>query len=69
MLEMLVEALEAMTGANASEAMFLDNVPHPVSSRLVLAHATPSHVHAFGIYWDNTSGTNNGHFTSFDWRG
>jgi len=67
--EMLDEALEAMTGAVATEPMYLENVPHPVSSRLGLAHATRSHVHAFGIDWDNTSGTNNGHFASFDWRG
>jgi hypothetical protein len=26
-------------------------------------------VHAFGIDWDNTSGTNKGHFASFDSRG
>jgi hypothetical protein len=67
--EMLDEALEAMTGAVATEPMYLENVPHPVSSRLGLAHATRSHVHAFGIDWDNTSGTNNGHFASFDSRG
>jgi hypothetical protein len=66
---MLDEALEGMTGANSSEAMYLENVPHPVSSRLGLAHATRSHLHAFGIDWDNTTGRNNGHFASFDWRG
>lgn len=36
---------------------------------LALAHATDSHVHAFGIDWDNTSGTNNGHFAPFNWQG
>ena len=49
--------------------MFLENVPHPVSQRLALAHATRSHVHAFGIDWDNTSGKNNGHFANFNWQG
>jgi hypothetical protein len=67
--EMLDEALEGMLGASGTEPMYVDNVPHPVNSRLALAHATRSHVHAFGIDWDNTSGHNNGHFAPFDWRG
>jgi len=67
--EMLDQALEGVAGANGSEPIYLDNVGHPVSTRLALAHGTRSHVHAFGIDWDNTSGTNNGHFASFDWRG
>jgi hypothetical protein len=67
--ELLIQSLEGATGANSNEPMFLDNVPHPVSSHLALAHATDSHVHAFGIDWDNTSGKNNGHFSSFSWRG
>jgi len=66
---LLDEALEGATGAKADEPMFLDNVPHPVSQRLALAHATRSHVHAFGIDWDNTSGKNNGHFAPFTWQG
>ena len=67
--EMLDQALEGMTGANGSEPIHLDNVPHPVNTRLALAHGTRSHVHAFGIDWDNASGKNNGHFAPFDWRG
>jgi hypothetical protein len=67
--ELLDEALDGATGADSNEPMFLDNVPHPVSQRLALAHATRSHVHAFGIDWDNTSGKNNGHFSSFSWQG
>jgi hypothetical protein len=67
--QMLDEALEGMLGVNGTEPMYVDNVPHPVNSRLALAHATRSHVHAFGIDWDNTSGRNNGHFAPFDWRG
>ena len=65
---MLDEALEGMLGANGAEPLYVDNVPHPVNSRLALAHATRSHVHAFGIDWDNTSGRNNAHFAPFDWR-
>jgi hypothetical protein len=66
---LLDEALEGATGATSGEPMFLENVPHPVSQRLALAHATDSHVHAFGIDWDNTSGKNNGHFSPFNWQG
>ena len=67
--QLLDEALEGATGANPSEPMFLENVPHPVNQRLALAHATDSHVHAFGIDWDDTSGKNNGHFATFNWQG
>ncbi|MDQ6669856.1 MAG: DUF1326 domain-containing protein [Chloroflexota bacterium] len=67
--EMLDQALEGMAGANGSEPIHLDNVPHPVNTRLALAHGTRSHVHAFGIDWDNTSGKNNGHYAPFDWQG
>jgi hypothetical protein len=40
----------------------------PANSRLALAHATASHLHAFGLDWDDTSGNNNGHFAPFNWR-
>ncbi len=39
-----------------------------VNSRLALAKATGSHLHAFGIAWDDASGRNNGHFAAFDWK-
>jgi hypothetical protein len=48
--------------------MYLENVPHPISSRLALARATRSHLHAFGLDWDDDSGRNNAHFAPFDWR-
>ena len=51
------------------EPFYIDNVGHPVSSRLALGLATGSHVHVGGIDWDDDSGTNNGHFYSFDWSG
>jgi hypothetical protein len=52
----------------ATEPMFLENTGHPVSSRLALAHASKSHVHALGLSWDDTSGRNNGHLAPFNWR-
>ena len=47
----------------------VDNTAHPVNSRLALAKATRSHMHAFGIDWDDDTGTRNGHFAPFSWNG
>ncbi|HEX8918818.1 MAG TPA: DUF1326 domain-containing protein [Chloroflexota bacterium] len=55
-------------GASPDEPMYLDNVPHPVNTRLALARAERSHLHAFGLDWDDTSGNNNGHYAPFHWR-
>ena len=67
--EMLDQAIEAPVGANGSDVMYVENVLHPIAQRLALAHATHSHVHAFGVDWDDTSGKNNGHFAPFSWQG
>jgi hypothetical protein len=60
-------AVEGIPGARAGEPIWFDNVGHPAASRLALAKASRSHMHAFGIDWDDTSGRNNGHFASFAW--
>jgi hypothetical protein len=60
-------AVEGIAGANQNEPISLDNVAHPAASRLALAKASRSHMHAFGINWDDTSGKNNGHFAPFNW--
>jgi hypothetical protein len=39
----------------------------PAASRRALAKASRSHMHGFGIDWDDTSGRNNGHFAPFAW--
>ncbi len=52
---------------NPEEAICLDNTAHPVNSRLSLAKATRSRIHAFGIDWDDATGTRNGHFAPFNW--
>lgn len=66
----LDQAIEGVVGAaNPDAPIYIDNVGHPANSRLGLAKATRSHVHAFGIDWDDTSGANNGHFAPFDWQG
>jgi hypothetical protein len=60
--------LEGTTGIGGDQ-LYLDGVGHPVSPRLALARAKKSHVHVFGIDWDQMDGRNNGHFASFDWKG
>jgi hypothetical protein len=54
---------------NPQEAICVDNTAHPANSRLSIAKATRSSFHAFGINWDDTSGTRNGHFAPFAWAG
>jgi hypothetical protein len=38
-----------------------------VNSRLSLAKATRSRFNVFGIRWDDSTGTRNGHFAPFAW--
>jgi hypothetical protein len=64
---MLDLAIEGVTGANQQDPIFFDNVGHPAASRLALARASRSHLHGFGIDWDDTAGGNNGHFAPFAW--
>jgi hypothetical protein len=49
------------------QPLTIDNTGHPVNSRLALARALRSHVHALGLDWDDTSGKNNGHYAPFNW--
>ena len=62
------QALEGTYGIGG-EPLHLDNTGHPVNNRLALATAKRSHLHAFGIDWDQEDGRNNGHYAPFDWRG
>ncbi len=55
--------------SNPGEAIGVDNTAHPVNSRLSLAKATRSRFNVFGINWDDTTGTKNGHFAPFAWAG
>jgi hypothetical protein len=56
-------------GANPDEPLYVDNNLHWANTRLGLAKATRSHMHVFGIDWDDTSGRNNGVFAPFEWHG
>jgi len=62
------QALEGKASLSG-EQMYLDNTGHPAANRIALATAKKSHVHAFGIDWDQEDGRNNGHFAPFDWSG
>jgi len=54
--------------ADPTQPLYIENTMHPANSRLALAHATASHLHALGLDWDDDSGNNNGHFAPFNWR-
>jgi hypothetical protein len=66
----LDEAVEGVASvSDANEPLYIDNTLHPANARLALAKAVRSHLHLFGINWDDDSGRNNGHFARFDWKG
>lgn len=66
--ELVDQACEGLPSAVApDQAISVDNVAHPVNTRLSLAKATRSKMHAFGIDWDDMTGTRNGHFAPFAW--
>jgi hypothetical protein len=67
--KLLEESCEGVSSvANPAEPLYVDNTLHPANPRLALAKATASHLHAFGLDWDDTSGNNNGHIAPFNWR-
>jgi hypothetical protein len=66
--DLLDEACEGLPSVVApGEAIALVNTAHPVNQKLSLAKATRSRFHAFGIDWEDASGTRNGHFAPFNW--
>lgn len=66
--ELVDQACEGVASVgNPDEAICVDNTAHPANSRLSIAKATRSRFHAFGIDWDDASGTRNGHFAPFSW--
>ncbi len=68
--EMIEQSIRGVPSAVAEgEPVYLENVLHPVTTRLALATATDSHMHGFGIDWDDSSGSRNGHYAPFSWAG
>ena len=63
------QACEGFPGGNPDEAICLDNVGHPIANRLALAKATRSVFNAFGVKWDDKSGTKNALYAPFAWTG
>jgi hypothetical protein len=63
-------AAEGVMGLNpdATEPMHLDHTGHPAADRVALARASMSHVHAFGLSWDDVTGENNGQYAPFSWH-
>jgi hypothetical protein len=56
------------SAANSAEPIAIDNVFHPVNTRLALAKVSSAHLHAFGIDWDDTTGRANAHYAPFAWQ-
>ena len=68
--DLVDQACEGLaSAADPKQAIGVDNTAHPVNSRLSLAKATRSKFNAFGIQWDDSTGTRNGHFAPFAWTG
>jgi len=66
--ELVDQSIDGVPGRfNPAEPVYIDNTGHPANKRLALATSTRSHLHAFGIDWDDTSGNGNGHFAPFKW--
>jgi hypothetical protein len=62
------QAVEGLhSAADPAQPIAIDNVFHPVTTRLALAKPTRAHLHAFGIDWDAAAGSGNGHFAPFSW--
>jgi len=66
--DLVDQACEGLPSMVASgEAIGIDNAAHPVNTRLALAKATRSRFDVFGMKWNDSSGTRNGHFAPFAW--
>jgi hypothetical protein len=59
--------LEGIEGREPGTEAWIDNVRHPVSSRLAAARATRGTYRDHGLAWDNAG--RNGHYSSFVWTG
>ncbi len=68
--DLVDQACEGVPSVSApGQALGVDNVAHPVNSRLSLARATRSIFNVFGMKWNDSTGTRNAHFTPFAWAG
>ncbi|MEO8225424.1 MAG: DUF1326 domain-containing protein [Gammaproteobacteria bacterium] len=66
--DLVDQACEGISSTTApGQAIGVDNVAHPVNSSLSLAKATRNVFKVFGIDWNDSTGTRNGHFAPFAW--
>jgi len=66
--DLVDEACEGVLNMEGRPVM-LDDVSHPVNTRLALARAVRSVINVFGITWRDESGTRNAHYAPFSWSG
>lgn len=59
--------LEGIEGRKRGDASWIDNVKHPVATRLAAARASRSSFTDHGFTWNNTG--RNGHYAQFAWTG
>lgn len=63
-------SLQGVPSSSASgECIAIDNSLHPANKRLNLAKADKQSFDAFGIRWEDVSGSRNAHFARFKWAG
>lgn len=68
--ELIDQACEGIPSVvKEGEPVYIDNTCHPVNAKLALAKAMRSRFNVFGIKWNDTSGSKNGHFAPFAWSG
>jgi len=66
--DLVVQAISGVPSLSSDgEPIYLENTSHPVTTRLALANATKSLFNVFGIRWDDSSGSRNGHFAPYSW--
>jgi hypothetical protein len=66
--ELVDQACEGLASPVApGQPIAIDSVAHPVNSRLALAKAVRSRFNVFGMNWNDSTGTRNGHFAPFAW--
>lgn len=65
LLDQACEGLPSLTAPG--QALAIDHTAHPVNSRLSLAKATRSLFNVFGMRWNDSTGSRNGHFAPFAW--
>lgn len=66
--ELVDQACEGLPSAAVpGQAIAIDNVFHPIGTRLSMARAIRSVFNVFGIRWDDSTGTRNGHFAPYAW--